>query len=326
MADQRTLLVTGATGMVGGRVAALALSSGWEVRALVRDGSDTIELQKLEVELVMGDICDPAAVSRAIDGCDYVCHAAALVPGATRDMTNFDRVNVGGTENVLAGAEKAGIIRLVLISTVNTLAASPGTVGDESAPAPSDPHPGYDISKLQAEKLVVEAGAAGMNAVIVSPAIVLGSGSRGIGRVIATFLRGRLPVIPFPDRRVSLVFVDDVARGCLAALERGQAGERYILANPPVTVREFINELAAISGKRPPRLSTPTWLTALVIGAAWKLTPLTRWQPPITVQGVKGGGASFDGSRAERDLGVDYTSLADALNETVARMREPDLA
>ena len=326
MIEPRTLLITGATGLVGGRIAALASSGGRHVRALVRSGSDTRSLERLEVELMPGDICDPASIFRAIDGCDEVCHAAALVPGATRNADDFERINVGGTENVLAAAERSGVRKLVHVSTVNTLAAGSGETVDESAPPPGRPHPGYDMSKLSAEKLVRQACVRGLDAVIVSPAIVFGPGSRQAGRVIEMFLRGRLPVLPFPDRRMSLVFVDDVAQGCLLALDRGRIGERYILANPPITVRAWMDQLATISGRRPPRFTLPTWLTALAVGAAWKISPMTRWRPPITVQGVKGGGAVFNGGRAERELGLSYTPLADALSATVARMRDSEIA
>jgi dihydroflavonol-4-reductase len=308
--------------MLGSRLVELLADEGWTVRALVRPGSDSAALEAAGAELRPGDVTDPETVRRAVEGCRAVFHAAALVPGSGASEEEFHRVNAEGTRNVLAAALGAGVARAVHVSTVNTLGGEPGTVTDESAGPPVQPHRGYDASKIAAEEVAREHAAAGLNVVIVSPSVMFGPRSRYSGRLIEMFLRGRLPVVPIPGRRMSFVFVDDAARGCLLAMERGSLGERYILSAAPVRLGDFISDLAAVSGRRGPRLSLPAWLVAVGVGVLWTASPLTRWRPPVTVTGIRRGGVLYDGAKAERELGLEYTALRDALAATVHWLRE----
>ena len=319
--DMSPILVTGATGLVGNLVVHLSRSAGLAVRAMVRPNADLSGFSGLDVEFVEADITDPSSVRAAVEGCGSIVHCAALVPGTTDVVEDFTRVNVGGTESIVEAARSAGVSRLVHVSTVNALASTPGEVVDETSPPPDDPHAGYDASKLQAEKIVLDAARAGLNAVVVNPAIVFGPGSRSLGRVISMFLSGRLPAIPLPKRRLSIVFAPDVARGCLLALEKGRSGERYILANPPLTISDFFDELSSVSGRKKPVLTMPKWLATAAVSIAWAAHPVTRWRPPITVAGIRKGGAIYDGSKAGRELGLDYTPLREALEATVSSMR-----
>jgi dihydroflavonol-4-reductase len=257
-------------------------------------------------------------------GCRYVVHAAGIIPGSGATEASFKRVNSDGTRNVISAAESSGIDRMVHVSTVNVLPIMPGKPVDEDAGPPEHPHPGYDESKLSAEQAVLEASRDQLNAVVVNPAVVFGPGLGASSRIIRAFVRGRLPFVPLPGRSMSMVYVDDVARGCLLALKNGVRGERYILSNPPITISDFIDELAAVSGRRRPRLSFPSWIAVLAIGALWLIRPVTRWTPPVTVAGVRHGGTLYDGTRAERDLGLEYTRLHDALSDTVRWIREDE--
>jgi len=116
------------------------------------------------------------------------------------------------------------------------------------------------------------------------------------------------------------VYVEDVARGIRLALEKGGAGERYILASEAISTRNFIQTLANVTGRRPPRLSVPTWLVQAGVSFLWFLSPVTRWRPPITPAGIRQGGTVYDGSKATRELGLKYTDLGTALHETVEQL------
>ena len=316
------ILVTGVTGAVGGSIARHFSAEGRAVVGLVRPGANLGSIRDTGIDIIEGDITDCSSLEIAMRGCRFLVHAAGLVPGSGASEELFLEVNTEGTRNVVSAAVASGIQRMVHVSTVNVLPISPGeTVAEDAAP-PKDPHPGYDKSKLDAELAVLGAAKDQLDTVVVNPAVVFGPGLMASGRIIRAFVRGRLPFVPLPGRRMSMVFVDDVARGCLLALDKGVRGERYILSNPPVTISEFIDKLAAVSGRRRPRLSLPSWPAALAVGALWTLRPITQWRPPVTVAGIRRGGTLYDGSKAERELGLLYTSLQDALSATVKLLIE----
>jgi len=317
------ILVTGITGALGGGIARLFVREGRAVVGLLRPGSDADALREVGIETVEGDITDLQSVEHAMRECGYVVHAAAITPGSGASEEMFHAVNAGGTRNVLAAAVSSGIERMVHVSTVNVMALCPGTTVDEDSPPPELTHRGYDESKMTAEHAVLEASKSELDVVVVNPAVIFGPGSRSSGRIISAFVRGRLPFVPLPERRMSIVYVDDVARGCLLALENGVRGQKYILASPSITVSQFIDELAAVTGRRRPRISLPGWLVGLVVGAAWAVRPITRWRPPITMAGVRYGGTIYDGSKATRELGLNYTELGEALAATAEWILNP---
>jgi dihydroflavonol-4-reductase len=313
--------VTGATGFLGGEIATELQLAGYEVTAIVRPGSDSSHLLEQGIVLVEGDVTNPIDMARAMQGQAFVCHAAALVPGSGADATEFEWVNVGGTRTVCEAAVEAGVTRLLHVSTAHVFGIQPGAIINESSTPVLHPHEGYDASKVAAEAVVAEYSSARLDSVVINPAVVFGPRSRYSGRLINLFLNGRLPVIPLPDRTLSLVYSGDVGRGARLALELGKPGEHYILAGPTVTVREFIGVLANVSGRRTPRLYLPSWAVTLGVAAARTVSPITRWRPPVTLAGIRHGGTVYDGRRAERELGLKYTPLEDALATTVEWLR-----
>lgn len=257
-----------------------------------------------------------------MSGQKFVCHAAALVPGSGASTDEIHRVNVGGTRIVCEAAVKAEVSRLVYVSTAHIFGIHPGARVDEQTVPTDPPHAGYDASKAEAEEVVLRHAAGSLDAVVVNPTVVYGPRSRYSGRLIELFLKGRLPMIPLPGRILSLVYSGDVALGTRLALESGDRGKRYILAGPSVTVREFIQILAKTSGRRSPRLALPDWVLTAGVAAAWAIRPITRWRPPVTIRGVRGGGTLYDGSRAQRELGLEYTSVDVGLASTLEWMTD----
>ena len=314
------MLVTGASGFLGGEIALELDRSGYRVTALVRPGSDPSRLAGREITVIEGDIRNADDVARAMEGQTYVCHAAALVPGSGASDDEYQAVNVGGTRTVCERAIAAGVSRLLYLSTTHVFGIHPGLRVDETATPAGPPNAGYDDSKVAAEEIVMEYAGGELDSVVINPTTVYGPGSRHSGRLITLFLRGRLPVIPMPNRTLSLVFSGDVAVGARKALEVGARGERHILAGPSTTVREFVHTLARVSGKRAPRISLPGWMVASGVSAAWAASPITRWKPPVTVAGVRRGGIIYDGGKAATELGLEYTSIAAGLEATVKAM------
>ena len=315
-------LVTGASGMLGSRLVEILIGNGWTVAAYIQSGSDESDIAATGAAIHRGDITDAAALRNAAEGCGAIFHAAALVPGSGASEQEFHRVNVEGTRNVLNIAVEISAQRVVHVSTVNTIAGQPGVVVDESIGPPTDIHRGYDASKVAGERLALEYAAIGLDVVVLNPAVMFGPRSRNSGRIINLFLRGRMPILPAPSRPMSFAFVDDAAVACMLAMAHGERGQRYIVANPPVSLRDFVGTLAEVSGRRRPRISLPSGLIALGVDALRLASPVTHWTPPVTGKGIRRGGALYDGGKAFRELGLEYTPLSAALKSTVSWINE----
>ncbi|MGH9089904.1 MAG: NAD-dependent epimerase/dehydratase family protein [Acidimicrobiales bacterium] len=253
----RTVLVTGATGLAGANVCKLLVERGDTVRALARGSADTGPLSALGVQVVTGDITDPDAVLRAARGSDAAVHCAALLGGASQDPADFEAVNVGGTRNVLDAAEAVDMGRVVALST-GTFFDTAGGLDREDAPvaeAPSqDP---YTLTKMAAFLDAMSRAARGRDVVSAHPGAIYGPspvasnalGVTSFNRVLLSAARGRIErYLAFP---LSWVYAEDVARGCLLALDKGVAGERYVLGGRPedmTSVAGACNRLSEVAG------------------------------------------------------------------------------
>jgi dihydroflavonol-4-reductase len=251
------ILVTGASGLTGANVCRILVERGDNVRALVRPSADSAALAALGVELAVGDVTDARSVAMAAAGCDGAIHCAALLGGASQDLNEFESVNVGGTRNVLDAAESLGMRRVVALSTGTFFDTTTG-VAPEDAPIAKHPSTDpYTVTKLAAFQEATARAAAGQDVVTCHPGAIYGPApvaSRALARtsfnrVLLAALRGRLDrYLRFP---VSWVFAEDVARGSIAALDRGVAGERYMLDGRPedvMSIAAACNRACALAG------------------------------------------------------------------------------
>jgi len=328
-----TVLVTGATGFVGSAVARTLLGHGYAVRALVRPDSDRRNLQGLAVEPVVGDLTDPASLAGAVRGCQGLFHVAADYRLWTPDPDALYRVNVQGTRMIMEAALAAGVPRIVYTSSVATLGLhADGTPADESTPVTLQDMIGhYKRSKFLAEaevrRLVAEQG---LPAVIVNPSTPVGP--RDIkptptGRLIRDALTGRMPA--YVDTGLNIVHVDDVAIGHWLAFERGRAGERYILGGENLALREILEQVAALSGRRPPRLRLPHELILPVAYLSEGWARLTGGgEPRVTVDGVRLARKYmyFSSDKARDALGYRPRPARDALADAVSWFQQPPRA
>jgi dihydroflavonol-4-reductase len=252
-----TVFVTGATGLAGANVCRLLLERGDRVRALARAGADSAPLAALGAEVVVGDITDADAVRKGAEGSDAAIHCAALLGGASQHLPDFEAVNVDGTRHVLDAAEALGLRRVVAVST-GTFFDTSGGLEREDAPVSKEPSSDpYTLTKMAAFEDAMARAAAGQDVVTAHPGAIFGpspvaSNALGItsfNRVLLSALRGRITqYIRFP---VSWVYAEDVARGCLLALDRGVSGERYMLDGRPeetLSVAEACNRICELAG------------------------------------------------------------------------------
>ena len=313
-AESPTALVTGATGFVGGRLAAALAGSGYRVRALTRRGSGLEALERLGVEVVRGDLADPASLRSAAQGASVVFHAAGRVSDwGPREA--FLRTNAEGTRNVVAACREAGVARLVHLGSLTVLGLPrDGRVVSEETPT-AQPARGdfYTESKLLAERWVVEAhGKGGLATTVVRPGAIWGPGDPNvIPRVARLLRRGAMPLVDGGRNLLGLTHVANLVHGLLLAAESGAAAGRlyHVTDGEEITAREALDAIADALGVRRPRLPLPF---GLVLGAAALVEAASRAlgrtsPPPVTRYGVRfvSCHARYDVGRARRELGYE---------------------
>jgi len=257
------VFLTGGTGFIGSRVAASLLARGDEVVCLVRDPSRSGHLEAGGARLVQGDVTDPTALSRGLEGADAAIHLAAIYDVGVVDERALERVNVGGTQAFLDAITTAGTSKAIHISS--TAALGPATNGETDADGDwRGPYPSvYHRTKADAHRLARAAQAAGRPVVIASPAFGYGPGDTGpAGRFVDDLVRGRVPGLLKQPGSNMYVYVDDLAVGVIAALDHAEPGSHYVLGGPVATVNEFAEQVARLAGRRPPPLKMPVWLAA----------------------------------------------------------------
>jgi dihydroflavonol-4-reductase len=321
--DVKPTLVTGATGFVGWHVARHLVEAGRRVRVLVRDPARVRELDNVEV--VQGDLEDPAAVRQAVDGCEALCHVAADYRLWVRNPAEMYRSNVDGTRNVLEAACRAGVERIVYTSTVGTIGIPAGGIGEETTPVSLEEMVGpYKRSKFLAEQVALDHAAQGLPVVIVNPTAPVGDHDfkpTPTGRTIVEYLRGAMRA--WIDTGLNLVDVRDVAVGHRLALERGRPGERYILGCQNLTLKEIFEKLEAISGVPAPKWRIPYGVAyaAGAVSTAWAY--LSGREPLAPLDGVRMARKKMfvTHAKAARELGYAPAPIEGALARAVAWFR-----
>jgi dihydroflavonol-4-reductase len=319
-------LVTGATGFVGSAVARALLREGWQVRVLVRAGSDRRNLQGLDTEAMAGDLNDRGSLERAAKGCEALFHVAADYRLGARRPQELYQTNVEGTRNVLSAAQQAGVARIVYTSSVATIGipadGSPGT--EESPVALTDMVGHYKRSKFLAEQVAREAARAGAPVVIVNPSTPVGPGDvkpTPTGRMVQDAAAGRMPA--YVDTGLNIVHVDDVAAGHLLALARGRSGEHYILGGENMSLRAILTEITGLVGRSPPRIRLPTAALLPIAYVADALGRLSGRSMRLTVEGVRLARKRmyFSSDKAARELGYHYRAPSEAFQDAVQWLR-----
>ena len=315
--------VTGATGFVGSHVAQVLAEQGADLRLLVRTGSDPKNIQQLNADRVVGDLCDPESIDRAMAGCDVVLHVAADYRLWVRDPAQMYRANVEGTRTILQAARKNRVRRVVYTSSVATMGFTvKNNPVDESSPVSLENMIGhYKRSKYMAEEVAIAAGRDGLDVVVVNPSTPVGEQDikpTPTGRIVVDFLKKKFPA--YVDTGLNMVDVRECARGHVAALEKGRSGERYVLGGENLTLKQILDKLAAITGLPSPRVRLP-YAVALASGVVDTVVTgvVLRREPRVTLDAVRMGRKKMfvSSAKAERELGWKAVSVDAALRRAV---------
>ncbi len=303
-----TVLVTGATGLLGSCLARRLLTEGFGVRILRRPTSrlDLLGEAARRVEHAVGDITDPLALDDAVRDVERIFHAAAyLGPGARERLM---QVNVDGTAAVVDAASKHGVHRLLHVSSMAAFGRPerPDSIIDEDTEwQRSKANSAYATSKYLAELEVRRGIAEGLDAVIINPALIFGVGRPGDNtrRIVDRVRHERLPAVPSGSTNV--VDVLDVVDGALLAMESGDAGERYFLGSENLSWKAIVERLAEAFDVDPPRLTLKEKPAMVLACAAEAMAFLTRSEPLITRETARTASKSYRYSdeKARESLG-----------------------
>jgi dihydroflavonol-4-reductase len=325
MSGADSVLVTGASGFIGGAVCRALESEGYRVRALLRRTSPRTNVSP-SIEVIEGDITDAETVRNALAGCRYVVHTAANYRLWTPNPGDLIRVNVEGARAVMQEALRAGVERVLYTSSVATLAPQPDGRGNETLRLPLERAVGaYKRSKILSERLVEEMiETQGLPAIIVNPSAPLGPGDvrpTPTGRIVVEAMRGRIPA--FVETGLNVAHVDDVAQGHLDALLRGRIGERYILGGDNIPFVTLLTEVAQLTGRRAPQFRLPRGPLVPIAFINEVFAYLTRREPLLNRESLRLSETPmyFDDSKARRELGYVSRSHQEAIADAVAWFR-----
>jgi dihydroflavonol-4-reductase len=321
------VLVTGGSGFVGRALLDRLVADGRRVRALVRNDAAGDALAAAGAEPVRGDVLDPPSLAAAFRGCERAFHVAGVNAMCLRDPRPMIRANVDGTANVVRAASSAGVRRLVVTSSAAAIGEAPGTIGREDSPHRGSYLSRYERSKHLAERTAFALGAdLGVDVVCVNPSSVQGPGrTHGSARLLLELVRGRLPAVV--ETTISLIDIRDCTDGHVLAEARGAPGERYLLSGVTVSTREAVDLLRRVWG-RPGRVRwIPTSLARAGGAVAEAAGVVLRRDVPVCREAVRTilHGHRYDGTRAERELGLRYTPLDETLERALTWYAEREL-
>ncbi|HUM03869.1 MAG TPA: hopanoid-associated sugar epimerase [Terriglobales bacterium] len=321
------VFVTGATGFLGSHVARVLVEQGACLRLLVRRNSDLRNVADLNAERVEGDLRDLTSIEKALAGCDALFHVAADYRLWVRDPEQMYRANVDGTRALLEAARRQGVRRIVYTSSVATMGfGSNGTLADENSPVSlADMIGHYKRSKFMAEQVAFAAARSGVDVVVVNPTTPIGERDvkpTPTGRIVVDFLKRKFPA--YVDTGLNLVDATECARGHIQALEKGRAGERYILGGENLTLKQILDRLSAITGLPSPKVKLP-YVFALATGVIDEMVTgrILRKEPRATIDAVRMGRKKMfvSSGKAERELGWKVVPVEGALRRSVEWFR-----
>ncbi len=325
------VLMTGATGFIGTRLALMLAERGEQIRVLCRPTADTSPLQHPSISFHRGDLMDKASILNAMDGCDRVFHLAAYAKNWSKDPSTFTRINVGGLTNIAESAKELGVKRVVFTSTNLTMSPSAGSLVTEDTPRIKELFTPYEESKVLAEAAAREFVKSGQEIVIVNPSRVFGPGLLSEGNsttiMIQMYLQGKFrTILGSGHAQGNWAFVEDVARGHILAMENGTPGEKYLLGGENASFNQFFDALSEVANTRKMLFKVPPSIAFALAEIETFRGRHTSHHPLISPGWVKIFLHDWEHSteKSQKQLGYTVTPLKQALKQTVEWIREQE--
>ncbi len=319
-------LVLGATGHIGAHIVRALLAQGHQVRAAYRSERYLHVLEGLSVERVLVDLDKPSELRQALEGCEWVFHAAGYYPFPPLPRERAIDKGITSTRSILAEIGRAGPKRVVYTSSAATIHPVAGREANESDTEDwplTEWRSLYSTVKIAMEQEVLKAASRGLPVVITHPSICIGEYDAHLlsGRLLLAFTKRRLPWIT--DACFNVVYTGDVGVGHVRAAQQGRVGERYILCGENITLKEFATLAARAAGLPPPKWNLPYFLAYAAGIGAEALAWITRREPLFTRQEVRrvAAGYRLDGSKARRELGLTPTPIEETIRRALAWFR-----
>jgi nucleoside-diphosphate-sugar epimerase len=318
------IFVTGATGFIGSALIRTLADSGHSVHALFRSRSKTQAIRKRNVHLFKGDILDLKSIERAMRECDCVFHTAAMTKIWTKKPNKYHDINVIGTKNILETALHLGVKKVVITSTAGVFGPSLDGCVHENTVKKTECFTEYEKTKTQADSLALSYIEKGLHTVMVCPTRVYGPGlikeSNSTTRMIQLYIKGRWRIIPGSGKNIgNYVYIDDVVKGHMLAMEKGLAGEKYILGGENISYSGFFKTLKKVSQKDSALFKLPL---SIMLFLSFLMKCLAEWfniYPLITPKMVKKLTCDWvvSSDKAVRELGYSPLSLEKGIKKTV---------
>ena len=313
--------VTGASGHVGNILCRELVRRDFRVNALVHRNED--DLEELGVGIVRGDILNRESVDELCDGADVVFHLAARISIDRKERELVHATNVGGTRTVIESCMQREGIRMVHFSTIHTFGIQErGRALDEESDSGSHSSMHYEVSKLQAEKLVFEAVSKGLDAVVLNPTAIIGPRDYQpsyLGQALIGMYRNSLPMLV--EGGYDFVDVRDVAEAAITAAQKGRAGQGYILSGKWLGLGGLSALVSEISGSRTPGVVAPALLAQIGLPFIRLWSAMTSQQPLYTAETLeilKYSSDRISSDKARREFSYEPRPLEETLRDTFA--------
>lgn len=320
------IFVTGGTGFLGKHVINALNSSCEDIHLFIRKTSNITETENKRVKIFYGDVTDIGTIREAIKGCKTVFHMASLVKAWVRNPAAFYQINVEGLKHVMDCALEAGVTKFVYTSSFMAIGPSCGKANtEETIHDPDHLHNQYERTKYLADQLISGYLNKGLPVITVYPGVIYGPGEITEGnlvvRIIIDYLEGKIPGILGDGSKVwNYVFVTDAVKGHLLAMEKGKAGQKYILGGENASMEQFFRLLEELTGVKRPGSYIPFSIAKLTAWCEVLLASLTGGSPkhiPSTIEIYKHDWA-YSSKKAESELGYTHIPLKEGLERTLA--------
>jgi dihydroflavonol-4-reductase len=325
------IFITGATGFIGTHFVRHLVQSDHEPLCFVNPTSNVRELERLGVTIVLGDLSDRLSLMEGMKDCDWVMHLAGNSYFWDRDKSNYRKVNVDGTRNVMECALASDVKKVINVNTAaiwGKPSRLPITENREVGPRRFSE---YAQTKYEGDIIAWDLfERSGLPLVGIYPGVVLGPGDiRAVGNYIQSIAHHMLPFTMFEDSIFTFVHVNDVVEATIRAAEKANnIGEKYIIGRHRLSIREFNSMICEISGASLPGRSMPNYLAKAAALSSTLLSRLTRWPPrwglTIDMARMMEMGMIADGSKAEKELGLTYTPIRKAIEDEIHPAREEE--